>query len=164
VEGFGPEDIYSMHQMTDATLLSRLDSEGGLGREIATLIKYRRLFKKAHALAVTDVAEEQWDAIDRLGDMRTRRRVEEEIATRAGIDPGHVIMDVPSSELPVSEPRMSLMDVRILQQKNVKLLPKLSPIASALQTRRAHDWAVMVACPEKHKAKVARAAQKVLRL
>jgi len=162
VEGFGPEDIYSMHQMTDATLLSRLDAEGGLCGEIATLIKYRRLFKRAHALAVTDVAEGQWDAIDRLGDMKRRRQVEEEIATRAGIEPGHVIIDVPSSELPVSEPRISLMDVRILQQNKVKLLPKLSPIASALQTRRAYDWAVMVACPEKHKAKVAKAAQKVL--
>ena len=164
VEGFGPEDIYSMHQMTDATLLSRLNSGGGLGREIATLIKYRRLFKKAYALAVTDVAEGQWDVIDRLGDMRRRRSLEEEIATRAGIEPGHVVMDVPSSELPVSEPRMSLMDVRILQQGKIRLLPRLSPIASALQSRRAHDWAVMVACPEKHKAKVAKAAAKVLGL
>ena len=164
VEGFGPEDIYSMHQMTDATLLSRLNSGGGLGGEIATLIKYRRLFKKAYALAVTDVAEGQWEVIDRMGDMRRRRSLEEEIATRAGIEPGHVVMDVPSSELPVSEPRMSLMDVRILQQGKIRLLPRLSPIASALQSRRAHDWAVMVACPEKHKAKVAKAAAKVLGL
>lgn len=164
VESFGPEDIYSMHQMTDATLLSRLDSEGGLCGEIATLIKYRRLFKKAYALAVTDVAEGQWDDIDRLGDMKRRRKAEEEIASRAGIEPGHVIIDIPSSELPVSEPRMCLTDVRILQQKKVRLLPRLSPIASALQTRRAHDWAVMVACPEKHKAKVAKAAQKILGL
>ncbi|MDQ1371997.1 MAG: uncharacterized protein QG582_912 [Candidatus Thermoplasmatota archaeon] len=164
VEGFGPEDIYSMHQMTDATLLSKLHAEGGLCAEIATLIKYRRLFKKAYALAVTDVAEGQWDAVDRLGEMKTRRKAEEEIATRAGLEPGHVIIDVPSSELPVSEPRMTLTDVRILEQNKVRLLPRLSQIASALQTRRAHDWAVMVACPERHKAKVAKAAQKVLGL
>ena len=164
VEGFGPDDIYSMHQMTDATLLSRLNSEGGLCREIATLIKYRRLFKKAYALAVTDVPEGQWEAIDRLGDMGRRRSAEEEIATRAGLEPGHVVIDVPSSELPVSEPRMSLMDVRILQQGKIRLLPRLSPIASALQSRRAYDWAVMVACPERHKAKVAKAAGKVLGL
>jgi HD superfamily phosphohydrolase len=164
VEGFGPEDIYSMHQMTDATLLSRLHSEGGFCAEIATLIKYRRLFKKAYALAVTDVDEGQWDDIDRLGGMKMRRKAEEDIATRAGIEPGHVIIDVPSSELPVSEPRMSLMDVRILQHGKVRLLPRLSPIAAALQTRRAHDWAVMVACPEKHKAKVSKAAEKVLGL
>jgi hypothetical protein len=164
VEGFGPEDIYSMHQMTDATLLSRLNSEGGLCREIATLIKYRRLFKKAYALAVTDVGEGQWELIDRLGDMRRRRSVEEEIATRAGIEPGHVVMDIPSSEISVSEPRMSLTDVRILQQGKIRLLPRLSPIAAALQSRRAYDWAVMVACPERHKAKVAKAAEKVLGL
>lgn len=164
VEGFGPEDIYSMHQMTDATLLSRLNSEGGLCREIATLIKYRRLFKKAYALAVTDVSEGQWEAIDRLGDMGRRRSAEEEIATRAGLEPGHVVIDVPSSEISVSEPRMSLMDVRILQQGKIRLLPRLSPIASALQSRRSYDWAVMVACPERHKAKVAKAAEKVLRL
>ncbi|MEW5747279.1 MAG: HD domain-containing protein [Candidatus Thermoplasmatota archaeon] len=164
VEGFGPEDIYSMHQMTDATLLSRLNSEGGLCREIATLIKYRRLFKKAYAIAVTDVSEGQWEAVDRLGDMKRRRSAEEDIATRAGLEPGHVVIDVPSSEIPVSEPRMSLMDVRILQQGKIRLLPRLSPIASALQSRRAYDWAVMVACPERHKAKVAKAAEKVLGL
>ncbi len=164
VEGFGPEDIYSMHQMTDATLLSRLNSEGGLCREIATLIKYRRLFKKAYAIAVTDVSEGQWEAIDRLGDMKRRRSAEEEIATRAGLEPGHVVIDIPSSEIPVSEPRMSLMDVRILQQGKIRLLPRLSPIASALQSRRSYDWAVMVACPERHKAKVAKAAEKVLGL
>ncbi len=164
VEGFGPEDIYSMHQMTDATLLSRLASEGGLCGEIATLIKYRRLFKKAYALAVTDVAEGQWEAVDALGDMKKRRKAEEEIATRTGLEPGHVIIDIPSSEIPVSEPRMSLLDVRILQDKKIRLLPRLSPIASALQTRRSYDWAVMVACPEKHKPKVAKAARKVLGL
>lgn len=164
VEGFGPEDIYSMHQMTDATLLSRLHAEGGPCAEIATLIKYRRLFKKAYALAVTDVAEDQWAEVDRFGDLRRRRKAEAEIAARAGLEPGHVIIDVPSSELPVSEPRMTMTDVRILHQGKVKLLPRLSPIASALQTRRAHDWALMVACPEKHKAAVARAAQKVLGL
>ncbi len=164
VEGFGPEEIYSMHQMTDATLLSRLHAEGGLCAEIATLIKYRRLFKKAYALAVTDVSEGQWDDVDRLGDMKSRRKAEEAIADRVGLEPGHVIIDVPSSELPVSEPRMTLTDVRILHQNKIKLLPRLSPIASALQTRRVHDWAIMVACPEKHTAKVAKAARKVLGL
>ena len=112
----------------------------------------------------TDVSEGRWDDIDRLGDMKTRRKAEEEIANRSGLEPGHVIIDVPSSELPVSEPRMTLTDVRILHQNKIRLLPRLSPIASALQTRRVHDWAVMVACPEKHKAKVAKAAQKVLGL
>lgn len=164
VEGFGPEDIYSMHQMTDATLLSRLSAEAGLCREIATLIKYRRLFKKAHALAVTAVKEGQWSEIEKIGDIKRRRVLEEEIARRAGLEPGHVIIDVPSSELPVSEPRISLTDVRILDDGKIRVLPRVSSIAAALQSRRSHDWAVMVACPEKHKAKVGKAAAKVLGL
>ncbi|MGB2825598.1 MAG: HD domain-containing protein, partial [Thermoplasmata archaeon] len=83
-----------------------------------------------------------------------------DIAQRAGVDSGEVIIDVPSHELPVSEPRISLTDIRVIDGSRVRLLPKLSSIAQSLQNRRVHEWAVMVACPEEHKEMVARAAKK----
>jgi hypothetical protein len=100
--------------------------------------------------------------VGELGIVGKRRVVEEDIARRAGVDPGSVIIDVPSSELEVSEPRISLTDVRILDDGHVKMLPRISSIAASLQIRKVHEWALMVACPAKQKDKVAKAAAKIL--
>lgn len=162
VEMLDPDDVASLFRMTDSTLLSDLTARGGYFQEVATRIKYRRLFKKAYARAVLDVAEDDWDGIDALGRMDRRRKLEEDIASRAGTDPGHVIIDVPSHELPISEPRISLMDIRVIDGGKVRLLPRVSSIAQSLQNRRVHEWAVMVACPAEDRERVARAATKVL--
>lgn len=164
VEMLQPDEIANIHRMTDSSLLSHLVSKGGFHEKIATRIKYRRLFKKAHALSVLDVEDDGWPSVDALGGMARRRAAEDEIAQRAGIEPGEVIIDVPSHELPVSEPRITLTDIRVVDGKRVRLLPRLSSIAQSLQNRRVHEWAVMVACPDEHKEKVAKAAAKVLQV
>jgi len=162
VEQLGRDEVGRIHAMTDATLLAHLVSKGGYFREIATLIKYRRLFKKAFAISAADIDQDDWDEIDSLGSVERRRALEEEIARRAGTDPGSVIIDVPSCELSVSEPRLSLTDIRVLDGSRVRLLSRISSIAASLHTRRAHEWAVMVACPERDRDHVARASKKVL--
>jgi HD superfamily phosphohydrolase len=164
VENLGREEIGEIFRMTDSTLLSYLVSKGGYFEEIAARIKYRRLFKKAYALPVLDIDDGQWPAVDALGEMAKRRAAEEDIAQRAGVDSGEVIIDVPSHELPISEPRISLTDIRVVDGSRVRLLPKLSSIAQSLQNRRVHEWAVMVSCPEEHKEKVARAAKKAVEI
>lgn len=164
VEQLGRDEVARIHSMTDATLLSHLVSKGGYFAEIATLIKYRRLFKKAYAVPVGDIGQDGWDEIDAMGSVKRRRALELEIAQRAGADPGHVIIDVPSCELSVSEPRLSLTDVRVLDGKKIRLLSRMSSIAASLHSRRAHEWAVMVACPSDKKERVAKAAAKVLGL
>ncbi|UCE90832.1 MAG: HD domain-containing protein [Methanobacteriota archaeon] len=164
VEMLGHDEVASLFRMTDSTLLSQLTARGGYFEEVATRIKYRRLFKKAYGRAALDVAEDEWGDIDALGRMDRRRRLEEEIASRAGTDPGRVIIDVPSHELPISEPRMSLIDIRVIDGSKVRLLSRMSSIAQSLQNRRAHDWAVMVACPAEDRDRVARAAAKALPL
>ena len=164
VEQLGRASIEDVFRMTDSSLLAHLVSQGGYSREIATRIKYRRLFKKAYAVANEQVETDGWDAVDEMGGFVVRRRLEEEIAHRAGIDPGHIVMDVPSHEVPVSEPRMTMMDIRIMDGNRVRLLPRMSPIVQSLQTRRVHEWAVMVACPTESADRVARAAQKVIPL
>ena len=162
VEMLEHEEVASLFRMTDSTLLSNLSARGGYFQEVATRIRYRRLFKKAHALAVLDVSDEEWPGIDELGRLDRRRKLEEEIASRAGIDPERVIIDVPSHELPISEPRISLTEIRVIDGGRVRLLPRVSSIAQSLQNRRVHEWAVMVACPAEDREKVARAAQKAL--
>ncbi len=162
VEMLDSGDIEAVFKMTDSSLLSHLVAQGGYSREVATRIKYRRLFKKAFAIAAQDVEEGQWDAVEAIGDFRTRRRLEEDIAAKAGIDPGQVVIDIPSHELPISEPRMSLMDIRIVDGDRVRLLPRVSSITQSLVSRRVYDWAVMVACPADCTERVARAAQKLI--
>jgi len=161
VEGLGRDQVMTMHGMTDATLLSRLVSEGGYCERIAVMLKYRRLYKRAFSLAATSMKDSDWDFVKGLEDVSTRRSVEGDIARRAGVPEGDVIIDVPSGELTVSEPRLSLTDVRVLDNGKVKMLPRLSSIAQSLQTRRVHEYVAMVACPEKHKQKVSRAAERV---
>jgi hypothetical protein len=164
VEKIGKREIDNVQSMTDSTLLSYLVDKGGYFQEMATLIKYRRLFKKAYAVPTVALDHEQWKSVDAMGDISTRRSVEDEIARRAGVSSEHVIIDVPSSELEISEPRISLTDVRILDDGKVKMLPRISTIATSLQMRRSHESAVMVACPEHEKASVARAARRILGL
>ena len=162
VEQLGAEEVDRMHSMTDSSLLAHLVAKGGYFQEIATLIKYRRIFKKAHAVRVAEIPLDKWEEIDSLGAVDERRSLEEDIARRAGVEPGYVVVDVPSSELSISEPRISLTNVRILDDGRVKLLPRISSIAASLQIRRAHEWAVMVACPERFRERVRKVAQKVL--
>ena len=164
VEMLEREEVENLFRMTDSSLLSYLVSKGGYHEMIASRIKYRRLFKKAFALSVLDVKDDAWASVDALGEMDRRRAVEDEIAQRAGVGSGEVIIDVPSHELPVSEPRISLTDIRVVDGKRVRLLPRLSSIAQSLQNRRVHEWAVMVACPKASREKVSKAAKKTLQL
>ncbi len=162
VENIGKDEIESVLGMTDSALLSFLNDKGGMFQEVATLIKYRRLFKKAYAVHAGSLDSGQWKRVDALGSIDRRRSAEEDIARRAGVPVEHVIIDVPSSELEISEPRISLTDVRVLDAGRVKMLPRISSIAASLQIRRSHDSAIMVACPEREKAQVAKAAARVL--
>lgn len=164
VEQLGRNEIDTIHNMTDYSLLAYLVSKGGYPQEISTLIKYRKLFKKAYAVRASDIDEDGWRRVEEIGIVRKRRSIEEDIARRAGVDPGDVIIDVPSSELEVSEPRISLTNVRILDDGHVKLLPRISSIAASLQIRKVHEWALVTACPARSRDKVAKAAAKVLGL
>ena len=164
VEQLGAGHIEEVFKMTDSSLLSHLVSQGGYPREIAARIKYRRLFKKAYAVANDDLNDDGWSAVEDMGSFGRRRKLEEEIASKAGIDPGHVVIDVPSHEVPISEPRMTMVDIRISDGERVRLLPRISSIAQSLQSRRVHEWAVMVACPVDDSERVARASRKILPL
>ena len=164
VEQLGAGHIQEVFKMTDSSLLSHLVAQGGYSQEIAARIKYRRLFKKAFAVANDAVENDQWSLIEEMGSFKRRRRLEEEIASKAGIDPGRVVIDIPSHEVPISEPRMTLVDIRICDGQRVRLLPRISTIAQSLQARRVYEWAVMVACPQEDSDRVARAAKKILPL
>jgi HD superfamily phosphohydrolase len=151
-------------RMVDSELLSHLSSSGKFQRDIAARLKYRRLFKKAYSVPVAGLDEEAASRLARLEDPAHRRSVEDEIARKAGVEEGYVIVDMPTREVLLSEPRMHQTDVLILDEERQRLQPlsKHSPLARALQNRLVPDWAVMVSTDARSRAKVADAARRVL--
>jgi len=146
----------------DASLMERLVAQGGRPERMATMIKYRHLYKRAHSVYIPDLTEEDVDGLVRLTDYRKRKSVEELIADRASVDISEVILDVPSRELITGQARRGKTEVPILNGGKVRPLTRLSPISKALQSRGVQDWAVMVSCPQGYVERVGRAAARTI--
>jgi len=71
-------------------------------------------------------------------------------------------VDIPLPELLISEPRIAMTDVKVLDGDRVRYFRPVSPLGRALQLRQVSDWVVMVAADPKHRATVAKAAERVL--
>ncbi len=151
-----------LQQENDPSLLERLVAQGGRPRKLVTLLRYRHLYKRAFSVYVPDMTEEDAERLLPITEYRKRKATEALIADRAGVDPSEVILDAPSRELITGEARRGKTEVPILNDGRVRPLTRLSPISKALQSRGVHDWAVMVACPEKYVERVGRAASRTL--
>lgn len=162
VELAGPEIMEKIHQETDCTLSQELLKMGERPAELVTMMNYRFLYKKAFSIRTAELEDNMIESLLPLTDYQKRKMKEEEIADRAGLDISEVILDVPSKELMLSEPRIGKTEVPILDGDRIRPLSKYSPLARALQYRPVHDWAVMVSCPKRHVEKVSRVAPKVL--
>jgi hypothetical protein len=145
--------------MTDCELLSHLHAAGGYPQEIVGRLKYRHLFKRA-LYKKRDELEREGRELVVPGEGVTE--MEDRIAAAAGLPEGHVIVDVPGRDILLSEPRMARMDVPVRVNGDTVPLHILTPLIDALKRREITEWAVMVCCPEKYRAEVARAAEKIL--
>lgn len=162
VEMAEPSILRTIHMETDGSLTEKLLAQGGYPGQIMTLLKYRELYKRCFSLSMADMEEEELDHLLLLTDYKRRKEKEEEIASRAGIHTSEVILDMPERELLISEPRIGKTEVPILEEDRVRPLSRYSPLAKALQSRSVFDWAIMVSCPERYKADVAKAASRAL--
>jgi HD superfamily phosphohydrolase len=157
------ENIFENIQIdTDCTFAAKLFKAGAESARIMTMLQYRRLYKKAFSINISDLDDATLASLIELTDYYKRKEVERKIAERARVKESEVIVDVPEKELLVSEPRIGKTEVPILDGNRVRPLTRHSPIAKALQTRSVHSWAVMVSTPEKHKEVVEKASRKVL--
>jgi len=154
--------IAEVQKMVDHELLSWLTQQGGLQREVALRLKYRKLYKRVLAVPPDELTDEAKRTLVSFKDPGVRRRAEDRIAARGGLKPGLVIIDVPLPELLISEPRIAKTDVPILDEGEVVPFAKVSPLGRALQTRQVVDWAVMVACPPAAVGAVRKAARSTL--
>ena len=127
-----------MQRKVDSEIWSDLNSAGDYAKDILTRLKYRRLFKVAKTFRKDELSADQVASLVEIATNPDHRRsVEDDIAFRAGLEPGYVAIDVPSVKLLLSEPRMSQVDIRILgDDGKTRWLKDHTPIADALKRRQ----------------------------
>jgi len=131
--------------------------------EIAARLKYRRLFKQAYVLPSQNVDDEKLETIRKLEDPVFRRKKEKEIEEILGIPSGHIIIDIPSPEVYLSEPRIDKVEIKVvMEDKSVKKLEDFTPLADALKLRKIPDWCLMVITDDKYKEKVSEKVEDIL--
>ena len=135
-----------MQRMVDAEVWHALDQADPFSRDILKRLKYRRLMKNSVTRRMDELTSEQ---IDRLVHLAThsedRMQIEDQIAQRAGLNPGYVAIDVPSVKLLLSEPRMAAVDVRVVgKDGRTRWFKEHTPIADALRKRQVSQNAMSV--------------------
>ena len=153
---------FEFFRMTDAEIVSVLKRMGLFQQEIVTRLKYRDLFKQAYSAQAHDLDAQELNVIKKLEDVSFKRRKELELEDAFNIPHGHLIIDIPRTELLVSEPRLHKTDIFVVDQGEVKILDEFTPIAKAIRSRITPDWIVMIITDEKYRDVVSKKAEGVL--
>ena len=150
---------FDFSQLTDCELIEKLKGMGEYQKDIVSRLKYRKLFKKAFAKSLEEMNEEEKAILAELNELK---EIENEIAEKVGLREGYVIIDIPGKDILLSEPRIKKVDIKVLDNNEIKPLSHFTPLANALQMRGITEWAIMVCCPEKYRKEVAKYAQKII--
>jgi HD superfamily phosphohydrolase len=153
---------FEFFRMTDAEIMVSLKTMGRFQQEIITRLKYRDLFKQAYAVSLLDLNRDGLKVIKLLGDVSNRRQKEHELEDVFGIPKGHIIIDLPQPELLRAEPRINNTDIQVMDRNKIKSLDDFTPIAKAIRSRIAPDWALMLITDEKYRKTVAKKVERLL--
>jgi HD superfamily phosphohydrolase len=153
---------FEFFRMTDAEIMTSLKTMGRFQQEIITRLKYRDLFKQAYAVSLQDLDKQGINVVKRLEDVSTRREKERELEGVFHIPKGHIIIDIPRPELLRAEPRINKTDIQVMDRNEIKTLDDFTPVAKAIRSRIAPDWAIMLITDEKYRKTVAKKAEKIL--
>ncbi|GAG92262.1 unnamed protein product, partial [marine sediment metagenome] len=92
----GPITRDNFYLMTDAGLMEHLYSMDGYPRDIVMRLRYRQLFKSAYVEPRRELSRaERKQILKRYGGWGRVRELQNQIADKAGVPRGHVILDVP---------------------------------------------------------------------
>jgi HD superfamily phosphohydrolase len=153
---------FEFFRMTDAEIMVSLKNMGRYQQEIITRLKYRDLFKQAYSVSLFDLDKEERMVVSRLEQGASRRQKERDLEDAFHIPKGHVIIDIPRPELLRAEPRIHNTDIQVIDRDTVKSLDDFTPIASAIRSRIAPDWALMIICDEKYRKRIASKVPQIL--
>ncbi len=155
-------DPFELFKLTDGEMINELKNMGELQREIATRLKYRKLYKKAYSLNLNELDENQINVVKKLDDPFFRRQKEVEFEEKLGIPSGKIIIDVPQTELHLSEPRIDKTDIQIIDEKKLHTFDEYTPVGGAVRSRSVPEWVVMIIADESYRNNISEKAEKIL--
>ncbi len=153
---------FEFFSMTDAELVMYLKNQETFQQSLITHLKYRQLFKQAYVRSSQQLSNDQKQILSIFEDSNIRRKKEEVFEEQLNIPKGHIIIDIPSPDLHLAEPRIQQTDIPIIEGENRKTLHDYTPVAEAIQMRSIPDWEVMIITDEKYRKTVATHAEKLL--
>ena len=153
---------FDFFKMTDAELVNDLKNKGPYQNEIITYLKYRILFKQAFILTHSNLDEQKKEIIKDFENVNIRKEKEEEIEDTLNIPYGHVIIDVPYTELHQTEPRIDKTDIKIIDKNEQKSIDEFTPVAGAVRSRLIPDWIIMIITDEKYRDVLSKKVEKIL--
>jgi len=155
------KEIENFMFMTDDEILSFLEKESkdSWVREIAWRVKYRQgLFTQVFRIDSVTTSESDNHFLNSLRNQNSSPgKIAEllcsEIAAKAGIDPGYIIVDLPIEAVKVSEERFQKLDIRFLDKRG-RLIPLDEidpPFSEYLAKARPNRSLLTVACAPEYK-------------
>jgi HD superfamily phosphohydrolase len=138
----GGLDPRLFRRMDDSTFMMEMKSAGGYASGIAERFDNRRLFKRALYTGFDSVN------IDVIKLRKNKNRVENEIAERAGIDPGYVLVDIPE------KPDIAEMKAHVMVNGKMISLDKASNLVASLEKAQLDNWRLGVFTPAEFREKV----------
>jgi len=163
IVGMTRREIRKLFVMTDSQLVEKLSSIGGLVAELVMRLRYRKLFKPVYIRPRSVLSEdEKVEYLKRFGKWSRVREVQNEIAEKAGVDVGRVMLDVPVVDIIVSEPRISRVEMPVVRGGKILSLTEISPLADAIKMRQSPKFFLRVLADPAYEDRVRVAAKSVL--
>jgi hypothetical protein len=145
-------DVETFARMTDDELrhaLREYDATAATARRLSNRDLYKRAIWVERDAVPDRVVGMDHEAV---------REAERDVADRAGVDSGHVLLDCPG------EPSMPESTIRVVVSGEVRRLHEQSPLVEGLQASQEAQWRMGAYAPEAEIEAVAEATRAVLGL
>lgn len=138
-----------LSRMDDYTCMMEMRNIGGYASDIADRLENRQLFKRG---LYTDYHSLNTD-IDKL--RKNIKRIENEIAQKADIDPGYVLVDIPE------KPEIAEMKARVYINGRTLPIDRASNLVASLEKAQLDNWRLGVFTLPEHRTKVEKIARDI---
>jgi HD superfamily phosphohydrolase len=142
--GLSPKKL---RRMDDVGFMNAMKAAGGYASEIAKRLDERRLFKRALYTGFDSLG------MDVIKPRYNIKRIENEIAESAGVEPEYVLVDIPE------KPEIVEMKAEVLVNGKMIPIDKASSLVSALGKAQLDNWRLGVFTLPEHREKVGNAAR-----
>jgi len=161
IELIEDKEPFEFFKMTDGELINELKKMGPYQHEIATRLKYRKLFKQVYVISGQAPIEKDI-SFKKFENVKFRRIKEKEFEKELNIPIGNVIIDAPYQELHQAEPRIDQTDITIIDENEKKTLDEYTPVAKAIRSRAIPDWRIMIVTDEKYRKTILENIENIL--